>query len=111
MEIFDVVNEYGEPTGNTVDRETAHLEGVRHRTSHLWLLRKKAGNTEILTSEADEDDDDDENDADKIPRDVKPRDEIMDEIKEELGVTPMTKDTARPEQSMRKNKRTNRHKE
>ena len=48
MEIFDVVNEYGEPTGNTVDRETAHLEGVRHRTSHLWLLRKKAGNTEIL---------------------------------------------------------------
>ena len=70
--------------------------------------RERTGNTEILTSEADDDDEDDE---DKIPRDVKPRDEIMDEIKEELGVTPMTKDTARPEQSMRKNKRTNRHKE
>ena len=48
MEIFDVVDESGEPTGETVDRETAHLEGIRHRTSHLWLLRKKEGKTEIL---------------------------------------------------------------
>ena len=48
MEIFDVVNEYGEPTGETVDRETAHLEGIRHRTSHLWLLRKREKRTEIL---------------------------------------------------------------
>ena len=48
LEIFDVVNEYGEPTGATVERETAHLEGIRHRTSHLWLLRKRQGKTEIL---------------------------------------------------------------
>ena len=43
-----MVNEYGEPTGKTVDRETAHLEGVRHRTAHLWLLRNKDGRIEIL---------------------------------------------------------------
>ncbi len=48
MEILDVVNEYGEPTGETVDRETAHLEGIRHRTSHLWILRKREESTEIL---------------------------------------------------------------
>ena len=48
MEIFDVVNEFGEPTGETVDRETAHLKGVRHRTSHLWLLRKRGDKAEVL---------------------------------------------------------------
>ena len=91
------------------EREEGLLESLKK--VKIGGKRERTGNTEILTSEADKDDDDDDDDEDEIPRDVKPRDEIMDEIKEELGVTPMTKDTARPEQSMRKNKRTNRHKE
>ena len=35
MEILDVVDETGAPTGETVERTEAHREGVRHRTSHV----------------------------------------------------------------------------
>ena len=48
-EYLDIVDENGEPTGKTVDRETAHREGIRHRTAHLWLLRKAAdGSIQVL---------------------------------------------------------------
>ena len=36
-EILDIVDENGTPTGQTVDRETAHLKGIPHRTAHVWL--------------------------------------------------------------------------
>ena len=41
-ELLDIVDEAGEPTGETVDRKVAHRDGVRHRTSHAWLVRKEA---------------------------------------------------------------------
>lgn len=47
-EYLDIVDENGNPTGKTVDREIAHAEGVPHRTTHLWLLRKKDRAVEIL---------------------------------------------------------------
>ncbi|MBR2742159.1 MAG: NUDIX domain-containing protein [Clostridia bacterium] len=31
-----------------VERGEAHEKGIRHRTAHLWLLRRKNGATEIL---------------------------------------------------------------
>ena len=43
MEILDIVDEYGNPTGETVEREYAHANGVRHRTSHVWLVRRRPG--------------------------------------------------------------------
>ncbi len=39
-ELLDIVDEDGQPTGKTVDREVAHRDGIRHRTSHVWLVRK-----------------------------------------------------------------------
>ena len=39
-ELLDIVDEEGRPTGETVDREVAHRYGIRHRTSHVWLVRK-----------------------------------------------------------------------
>lgn len=48
MELLDIVNEYGEPTGETVERAKAHREGLMHRTSHVWLLRRKGGSVQIL---------------------------------------------------------------
>lgn len=33
MEIFDIIDESGRPTGKTVDRETAHAEGIRYDIS------------------------------------------------------------------------------
>lgn len=48
MEILDVVDENGNPTGETVERTVAHKTGVRHRTSHVWVVRKNNGSMEIL---------------------------------------------------------------
>ena len=47
-EFLDIVDEKGQPTGEVVDRETAHAEGILHRTSHLWLARRKGGKVQIL---------------------------------------------------------------
>ena len=47
-EFLDIVNEKGIPTGQTVDRDTAHLKGIWHRTSHVWLVRKKNETVQIL---------------------------------------------------------------
>ena len=48
MEIFDIIDENGNPTGKTVERSIAHAEGIRHRTAHIWIIRRKNGRTEIL---------------------------------------------------------------
>lgn len=47
MEYFDVCDEYGVPTGETVSREMAHNKGIRHRTSHVWIVRKKDGRYQV----------------------------------------------------------------
>ena len=48
-ETLDIVDCDGNPTGETVSRETAHRDGIRHRTSHVWILRHGLSEeTEIL---------------------------------------------------------------
>ena len=41
MEILDICDELGNPTGKTVEREIAHQQGILHRTAHVWILRNK----------------------------------------------------------------------
>ena len=48
MERLDIVDENGEPTGDTVERSRAHREGIRHRTAHVWLVRIRDGRAQIL---------------------------------------------------------------
>ncbi|MCQ2555411.1 MAG: NUDIX domain-containing protein [Clostridia bacterium] len=48
MEIFDIVDEMGNPTGETVERTYAHTMGIRHRTSHIWVIRKSGGKVQAL---------------------------------------------------------------
>ena len=48
MELMDIVDEDGMPTGETVEREVAHKHGIRHRTSHVWLFRLHNGKTQLL---------------------------------------------------------------
>lgn len=45
MEMLDIVDEDGEPTGVIKERSKVHEEGDLHRTSHVWILREnhKAG--------------------------------------------------------------------
>ena len=47
MEYLDIVDENGQPTGQVVKREYAHRHVIRHRTSHVWLLRQR-DDVEIL---------------------------------------------------------------
>ena len=47
-EMLDIVDENGVPTGRSVPRTVAHAEGLRHRTSHVWIVRRKAGRVQVL---------------------------------------------------------------
>ena len=47
-EILDIVDEQGHPTGRTALRTDIHAQGLLHRTSHLWLVRRREGRVEIL---------------------------------------------------------------
>ena len=47
-EILDIVDDNGQPTGEVIDRVTAHREGILHRTSHVWLVRMKDSRLQVL---------------------------------------------------------------
>ena len=47
-EFLDLVDENGNPTGEREDRAIIHATGLRHRTAHLWLMRERCGQVEIL---------------------------------------------------------------
>lgn len=48
MELLDIVDENGIPTGKTIERKIAHSEGIRHRTAHVWIIRKTDNGAEVL---------------------------------------------------------------
>lgn len=48
MELIDIVDENGIPTGQTIDRTVAHRTGTRHRTTHIWIVRRRGGRVQIL---------------------------------------------------------------
>ena len=48
MEFIDVVDENGIPTGRVVERSEAHRLGLRHRTSHVWIVRRHNDSIQIL---------------------------------------------------------------
>lgn len=48
MEYFDVVDLEGNPVGKTAERKQAHREGIRHRTAHIWVIRRNAGIWQVL---------------------------------------------------------------
>ena len=47
-EYLDIVDEDGNPTGQVVSRTQAHAEGLRHRTSHVWIVRKRGDAVQVL---------------------------------------------------------------
>ena len=92
-EMLDVVDENGMPTGETVPREKAHAEGIRHRTSHVWLLRARSGEIQVLLQKRCETKDSwpgcyDISSAGHIPAGVDFLPSAIRELQEELGVKP-----------------------
>ena len=90
-EYLDIVNEKGEPTGETIERNAAHALGIRHRTSHVWLLRKKEGEVQILLQKRSDNKDShpgcyDISSAGHIPAGIDFLSSAIRELEEELGV-------------------------
>lgn len=91
MELLDIVDEQGNPTGQTVERKKAHREGIRHRSSHVWLLRRHEGRVEILLQKRSSNKDSfpgyyDISSAGHIPAGVDYIPSALRELREELGV-------------------------
>lgn len=91
MELLDVVDENGRPTGETVERKTAHSEGIRHRTAHVWIVRKSADGAEVLLQKRAMNKDSfpgryDTSSAGHIQAGDEPRESAIRELHEELGI-------------------------
>lgn len=91
MEYLDIVDENGVPTGETVSRKQAHEEGIRHRTAHVWVIRRNGDRTEILMQKRSRTKDSfpgmfDTSSAGHIPAGAEPEDSALRELREELGI-------------------------
>jgi len=92
MEYFDIVDEYGKPTGETVERTLAHAEGIRHRTAHVWVVKKEGGSFYVLLQKRAMIKDSfpglyDTSSAGHIPAGCEPLESALRELGEELGIT------------------------
>lgn len=97
MEYLDIVDENGEPTGKTVEREDAHRQGIRHRTSHVWLFRTNNGRAQVLLQKRSLNKDSypgclDISSAGHIPAGDGYAESALRELKEELGVNAVTEE-------------------
>lgn len=97
MEIVDVVNEYGEPTGERVSRKQAHEEGIRHRTAHVWVLRRLGKRIEVLLQKRSMEKESfperfDTSSAGHIQAGDEPLESALRELHEELGIAADPKD-------------------
>lgn len=91
MELLDIVDRQGNPTGETVDRDTAHREGILHRTSHVWIYRFWQGQPQLLLQKRCGTKDSfpgcyDISSAGHIPAGDGFRESAIRELREELGV-------------------------
>ncbi len=96
-ERLDVVDDMGRPTGEQVLRSLAHTAGIQHRTAHVWLLRHRGGQVQILLQRRSAEKDSfpgcyDISSAGHIPAGVDYVPSALRELQEELGCT------AQPEQ-------------
>ena len=91
MEMLDVVDAGGMPTGETVERSIAHRDGIRHRTAHVWIARRQEGRVQVLLQKRSRNKDSfpgmyDTSSAGHIPAGVEPLPSALREMEEELGI-------------------------
>lgn len=91
MEIFDIVDENGIPTGETIQRTVAHDKGIRHRTAHIWIVRNTDNGCEVLLQQCSYNKDSfpgryDTSSAGHIRAGDEPLDSALRELGEELGI-------------------------
>ena len=91
MEYFDIVDENGVPTSETVSREEAHRKGIRHRTAHVWIIRPSKTGYDLLLQKRSMNKDSfpglyDTSSAGHIPAGDEPMESALRELREELGI-------------------------
>ena len=91
MELFDIVDENGLPTGKTVPRDIAHRDGILHRTAHVWIVRPTMKGYDILLQKRSLKKDSfpgfyDTSSAGHIPAGEEPLSSALRELNEELGI-------------------------
>ena len=91
MEYFDVCDEKGQPTGAVVERGEAHRLGIRHRTAHVWVLRREEEGVQLLLQKRSAQKDSfpglyDTSSAGHIPAGEEPLNSARRELYEELGI-------------------------
>ncbi|MGI6108022.1 MAG: NUDIX domain-containing protein [Lachnospiraceae bacterium] len=96
LELLDIRNEDGSPTGLTRERACAHEEGTLHGTSHVWIARRTAAGPELLLQKRSDSKDSfpgcyDISSAGHIPAGSDFVPSALRELHEELGIA------ARPE--------------
>ena len=92
MEYFDIVDEQGNPTGQTVERKQAHRNNILHRTAHVWIVRRRGNSIQILLQKRCMEKDSfpgcyDISSAGHIPAGVDYIPSALRELREELGLT------------------------
>ncbi len=112
MELFDICDEQGTPTGDTVERSEAHAKGICHRTAHIWIAKQENGRYKVLLQKRSMDKDSfpgryDTSSAGHIQAGDEPMESALRELGEELGINAQNEDLdfakKHPESSMRRN--------
>ena len=91
MEIFDITDDNGIPTGKTISRNEAHEKGIPHRTAHIWIARKKGDSYQVLLQKRSEEKESfpgmyDTSSAGHIQAGDDPLESAQRELHEELGI-------------------------
>ena len=97
MELFDIVDENGIPTGRTIERSQAHAEGIRHRTAHVWIVKKENKRTYVLLQKRASNKDSfpgrfDTSSAGHVKAGDEPLHSALRELYEELGINAAEED-------------------
>lgn len=91
MELFDICDEQGNPTGDKVERSEAHAKGICHRTAHIWIAKQENGRYKVLLQKRSMDKDSfpgryDTSSAGHIQAGDEPMESALRELGEELGI-------------------------
>ena len=92
LELLDLLDENGEPSGQVRERTLVHLNGDWHRTSHVWVVRRRGdGGHDLLLQKRSRGKDFfggcyDISSAGHIPAGQDYLESALRELKEELGI-------------------------
>lgn len=98
MELVDVLDESGEPSGLVRERGMVHARGDYHRTGHVWVVRKNENrNWEVLLQKRSEQKESfpgcyDVSSAGHIPAGDGYAESALRELEEELGISARSED-------------------